>query len=167
MPNTYAFLAVHVIFATKRRRTSISGEALSRIPPYVGSVLAQRGCICLAAGGFHDHLHVVAGYPPRVAVADLVKYVKGSLSSWLRRDFPDMRDFCWQDGYAAYSVSPSRVKQAIRYVERQQEHHRVRSHEEEYLDFLKQGGVEYDERYVFEPGALAGRSDDLQTSSSG
>ena len=75
---------------------------------------------------------------------------------WLRKNFPEMRGFSWQGGYAAYSVSPSRVKKAVRYVELQQEHHRIRSFEEEYLDFLKEGGIEYDERYVFEPGAGGG-----------
>jgi hypothetical protein len=79
--------------------------------------------------------------------------MKGSSSLWLRKTFPEMRGFGWQDGYAAYSVSPSRVNRAIRYVESQEEHHRVRSFEEEYLDFLRQGGVEYDERYVFGPAS--------------
>ena len=105
----------------------------------------------MAVGGFDDHLHVVVGYPPRIAVAEILRHVKGSSSTWLRKTFAEMHGFSWQDGYAAYSVSPSRVKRAIAYVESQEEHHRMRSFAEEYLDFLKQGGIEYDERDVFEP----------------
>ncbi|MCW5962609.1 MAG: IS200/IS605 family transposase [Bryobacterales bacterium] len=151
MPNTYAALAVHAIFATKRRECALSAGALARLPGYVGGILDARGCVCLAVGGFHDHLHVVVSHPPRLAVADILRQVKGGSSQWLRKNFPEMQGFCWQDGYAAYSVSPSQVERAIRYVESQDEHHRVRNFEEEYLDLLHQGGVECDERYVFGP----------------
>lgn len=152
MPNTYASLTAHVIFATKRREPTICPEALVRLPSYIGGILRKRGCQCLAAGGFHNHLHVVFGYPPRLAVADIMRHAKGSSAVWLRKTFTEMRGFSWQDGYAAFSVSPSRVHKAIQYVESQYKHHRVRSFEEEYLDFLKEGGIEYDERYVLEPG---------------
>ena len=152
MPNTNAALTVHAIFATKRRECAISTEALTRLPAYLGTILDTQGCVCLAVGGFHDHLHVVVSYPPRLAVAEILRHVKGNSSPWLRKTFAEMRGFSWQDGYAAYSVSPSRVKKAIRYVESQHEHHRVRSFEEEYLDFLKAGGIEFNERYVFAPG---------------
>lgn len=73
--------------------------------------------------------------------------------------------FAWQDGYAAYSVSPPRAEKAIRYAEFPHEHHRVRSFEEEYLEFLKEGGIEYEERFVFEPGGSArGRGDSSDAS---
>ena len=160
MPNTYASLTVHAVFATKRREPTIHALALARLPHYVDGILTQLGCVCLAAGGFHDHLHLVVGYPPRIAVASILKHAKGGSAAWLRKTFDEMRGFAWQDGYAAYSVSPSRAEKAIRYVESQHEHHRVRSFEEEYLEFLKEGGIEYEERFVFEPGGYArGRED--------
>lgn len=151
MPNTCASLTVPTIFSTKRRASSISAEVLSRLPPYRGGILAKHGCVSLAVGGFDDHPHVVVGYPPRIAVAEILRHGKGSSSTWLRKTFAEMHGFSWQDGYAAYSVSPSRVKRAIAYMESQKEHHRMRSFAEEYLDFLKQGGIEFDERDVFEP----------------
>jgi REP element-mobilizing transposase RayT len=152
MPNTYAALTVHAIFATKGRECVLSAEVLMRLRAYLGGILDSHGCVCLAVGGFRDHLHVVVSYPPRLAVAEILRHVKGSSTTWLRKTFPEMRGFAWQDGYAAYSVSPSRVQRAVASVESQEEHHRVRSFAEEYLDFLKEGGIEYDERYVFEPG---------------
>jgi REP element-mobilizing transposase RayT len=158
MPNTYASLTVHVIFATKKREPTLCREALAQLPRFLSCVLKEHGCVCHAAGGFHDHLHVVVSFPPRLAVADILRHVKGSSSTWLRKTFAEMRGFCWQDGYAAYSVSPSRVGRAIEYVESQEEHHRVRGFEEEYLAFLQHGGVEYDERYVFEPRTQAKES---------
>ena len=61
-----------------------------------------------------------------------------------------MREFGWQDGYAAFSVSKSQLPEIIAYVENQREHHRTKTFQEEYLAFLRKHGVEYDEKYVFD-----------------
>jgi len=60
-----------------------------------------------------------------------------------------LRGFQWQEGYGAFTVSPPDRDSVRRYVEQQQEHHRKRTFQEEYLDFLKRGGVEYDDRYLW------------------
>ena len=56
--------------------------------------------------------------------------------------------FAWQEGYGAFTVSAN-VRDDVRgYIARQEEHHRTRTFREEYLEFLRRGGVEFDERYV-------------------
>jgi putative transposase len=57
---------------------------------------------------------------------------------------------CWQRGYGAFSVSPSQLDALLGYVETQEEHHRSRTFQEEYREFLRKHGVEYDERYVWD-----------------
>jgi len=63
--------------------------------------------------------------------------------------FSQYRKFAWQEGYGAFSVSVSQMKNVIAYIDQQKEHHRHRTFEEEFLEFLDKHGVEYDQRYVF------------------
>jgi hypothetical protein len=58
------------------------------------------------------------------------------------------RDFSWQRGYGAFTVSQSNVENVRRYVAQQKEHHAKLSSRDEYIQFLKENGIEYDERYV-------------------
>lgn len=60
-----------------------------------------------------------------------------------------MRGFAWQDGYGAFTVSKSNVPSVIDYIQNQREHHRTKTFQEEYLEFLEKHGVEYDERYLW------------------
>jgi putative transposase len=57
--------------------------------------------------------------------------------------------FSWQEGYGAFSVSPSQVSVVKRYIQNQEEHHRKRDFKEEFVTLLRKSGIEYDERYVF------------------
>ena len=60
-----------------------------------------------------------------------------------------MSQFAWQEGYGAFTVSPSQRESVRLYIEQQEEHHRTRSFKEEYLDFLRKSGVDYDARYLW------------------
>jgi hypothetical protein len=57
-------------------------------------------------------------------------------------------EFSWQEGYGAFSVSPSQVPVVTKYIGKQEAHHREQSFEEEFTTFLRNCGIKYDERYV-------------------
>jgi hypothetical protein len=58
--------------------------------------------------------------------------------------------FYWQNGYGAFSVSPSNVPQVTAYIANQEEHHRTRTFQDEFRDLLRAHGIEWDERYVWD-----------------
>jgi putative transposase len=58
--------------------------------------------------------------------------------------------FAWQSGYGAFSVGPADLEALKQYIDRQEEHHRAHTFQEEYRAFLKQHGVDFDERYVWD-----------------
>lgn len=62
----------------------------------------------------------------------------------------ELAGFQWQAGYAAFSVSASNLDQVREYIERQEEHHRRISFQDELREFFKKYDVEYDERYVWD-----------------
>ena len=62
--------------------------------------------------------------------------------------FPSLQHFSWQRGYGAFTVSQSQVGAVQQYVARQKEHHREVSFRDEFIRFLAENGIEYDERYI-------------------
>ena len=84
-----------------------------------------------------------------MAVAKALQLIKGGSSKWIHDTFPAHQDFAWQEGHGAFSIGISGVADTIAYINEQEQHHRTRTFEEEYLEFLKKHDIQYDERYVW------------------
>jgi len=150
MANTYTCLHYHIIFSTKVRERWITPDIEERIWSYLGGIANENKMTPLKIGGVEDHVHLVMGVHPTVAISQGLKLLKTGSSGWVRNTFPGMKGFGWQDGYAAFAVSKSLLPEVIAYVENQREHHKTRTFQEEYLAFLRKHEIEYDERYVFD-----------------
>ena len=61
-----------------------------------------------------------------------------------------MGDFHWQGGYGAFSIRPAHVRPLTTYIANQEEHHKTESFQDEFRRFLRNYGIEYDERYVWD-----------------
>ena len=149
MSHSYVSNFVHYIFSTKERRPTIDPELESRLWPYVGGIARQNDMKALAVGGVSDHLHVLVSLPATLSVAKAIQLIKGGSSKWIHDEFPEHRTFAWQDGYGAFSVSASQIEAVTAYIHNQKEHHRRKTFQDEFLEFLDKHGVEYDRRYVF------------------
>jgi len=97
----------------------------------------------------HDHIHALVLAPPTLAPSQIAQFLKGESSLWIHEEFPWLRRFSWQVGYAAFTVSKSKIPDVVRYIKNQREHHRVKTFQEEYLEFLQANGIDYDDRYVW------------------
>ncbi len=150
MANTYTSLHYHVIFSTKVRERWITPDIEQRIWAYLGGIANENKMTPLKIGGVEDHVHLVLGVHPTVAISQALKLLKTGSSSWVHNTFPSMKGFGWQDGYAAFAVSKSLLPEVIAYVEGQREHHKTRTFQEEYLAFLRKHEIDYDDRYVFD-----------------
>ena len=103
----------------------------------------------MIVGGVEDHVHLLLSLPADRPICDCVRLLKGTSSKWVNDEiFPDRR-FAWQSGYGAFAIAPSLLKATVAYIERQEEHHRERTFQEEYRDFLKRQGIVGDERYMW------------------
>ena len=150
MANTYTSLHYHVIFSTKNRVPWIKPNLESRIWPYIGGIARKHKMTALQIGGCDDHVHALVQAPPIYSPSEIAQYLKGESSKWIHEEFPAMRDFGWQDGYSAFTVSKSNLPDVTRYIQNQREHHRKKTFQEEYLEFLNKYGIEYDERYLWD-----------------
>ena len=83
-------------------------------------------------------------------VAEALRLIKTNSSKWIHETDPDRDGFAWQTGYGAFTVSPSGVEQVRAYIANQEAHHRRRTFQEEFLQFLERHHIEYDPRYVWD-----------------
>jgi putative transposase len=146
MPHSYPKVLVHCVFSTKERRNIIPAEIQDELQRYIIGTARKFGINVLATGGVADHLHVLMVLPSEMSIAKAVQTLKANSSRWMREKQPL---FSWQEGYGAFSVSPSHVGAVKRYIARQPEHHRKRNFEEEFLNLLRLAGVDYDPQFVF------------------
>jgi putative transposase len=120
MSHTYSQNVVHVVFSTKDRRKSISPEFQLRLWAYAAGICEKLGVHVHAVGGAEDHIHLLIQVPPNVALAKAVLTLKSNSS---RGANEQGRQFAWQEGYGAFSVSSSNVPAVVRFKRNQEAHH--------------------------------------------
>ena len=148
MPSTHTSLHVHVVFSTKDRRPWIDSTWRSRLHEYLGGLIRAAQAIPEAIGGTADHVHLLIGLRATHALATLVQDIKQTSSRWIHETIGE-KEFVWQQGYGAFSISPTARDAVKAYLANQEEHHRTKTFQEEYVEFLHKSGVEFDERYVW------------------
>jgi putative transposase len=146
MAHTYNANFVHCVFSTKDRRDTIPAELQQQLWAYLLGIANNLKIKLLAAGGTANHCHVLISLASTMGVAEAVQKLKANSSRWLGERGAG---FQWQDGYGAFSVSPSLVGTVKTYIRNQEEHHRGGSFEEEFRALLDKSGVAYDAERLF------------------
>jgi REP-associated tyrosine transposase len=150
MANTYTQIYIHLVFAVAGRQSLIPKEHKIEIYKEMTTVIQNQKQKVMAINGMADHLHLLIGMGPTIALSDLVRDVKGA-SSRLINDKRWVRGhFNWQLGFGAFSHSRSQVPRVAKYIENQEKHHARRSFRDEYLALLRKFDVEYNPKYVFD-----------------
>jgi putative transposase len=148
MPSTHLSLHYHVIFSTKNREPIIVKDWRGRLHAFLGGAVRNSGGIAESVGGTDDHVHLLVGLRASHTLADVLRDIKSASSRWVHETVGD-KDFAWQDGYGAFTVSASLNDRVKEYIARQERHHARRSFQDEYVEFLRQSGVEFDERFLW------------------
>jgi REP element-mobilizing transposase RayT len=141
---------VHIIFSTKNRARFIHPDLGDELHRYLAKVAREYHSPAPTIGGTEDHVHAVCSLGRTATVAELVQGLKTSTSKWIKTKGLGLRRFAWQSGYGAFSVGQSQLPRVKAYVARQQEHHRQKTFQEEFREFLKRYQIAYDERYVWD-----------------
>lgn len=148
MPQSLARVLLHLVFSTKHRENLITEALRSELHAYFVGTLERIHCMPMLVGGTDDHVHVLVGLGRTITIADMVEQLKSGSSKWVKGK--GTADFAWQAGYGVFSVSESKVTEVVQYIQRQEEHHRHRTFQEEFRDFLVRHGIAFDERYVWD-----------------
>lgn len=150
MPQSLANLYVHLIFSTKERHPFLTKEIRPELHAYMATVLAELKSPAILINSVADHIHILFNMSRTVTLAKAVEEVKKSSSKWIKTKGAEFQKFSWQAGYGAFSVSESNTGAVANYIRNQEEHHRTKSFQDEFREFLKKNKIDYDERYVWD-----------------
>src|SRR5260370_30979139 len=149
MANTYTQIYIHVVFAVQGRQSLISREHNDELQKYITGIVSQQSQKLIAINNMPDHVHMLIGQKPNVALSDLVLDIKAGSSGFVNDRRWVTGRFSWQEGFGAFSYSHSQLGTVINYIRGQAKHHARRTFRSEYLQLLKKFEVAHDERFIF------------------
>ena len=151
MANTYTQIYLHVVFAVSARICVIAPSRKEELQKYITGIVTKQGQKLIAIYCMPDHVHILMGLKPDIALSNLVGDIKtGSTNHINEQKWIGCR-FSWQEGFGAFSVSHSNLGRVASYIQNQESHHRKKSFQREYLDFLNRHHVTFDSKYIFKP----------------
>ena len=150
MADTYTKIYVHVIFTVQGRQNLISKQHKDELYKYITGIIQNKKQKVIAINGMPDHIHILIGIKPDIALSDLVRDVKANASSFINEKRWIMGKFNWQEGFGAFSYSHSQLDSVANYIRNQEKHHSRKTFREEYLELLKKFDVVYDPKYIFD-----------------
>ena len=150
MANTYHQIYLQTVFAVKYRNAVIKKEWRPKLLGVIGSLINETNCKTIIVNGVEDHVHCFLGLRRVVSISELMKTVKAKSSKYINDHSLTPVRFEWQEGYGVFSYSQKDVDAVYKYIQHQEEHHKIQTFYEEYLELLEEFKVEYDKQYIFQ-----------------
>ena len=150
MANSYHQIYLQTVFAVKYRNAVLEKSWQPKLQGVIGNLINETGCKTIIVNGVEDHMHCFLGLRPSVSVSELMKIVKAKSSKYINDHNLTGERFEWQEGYGVFSYRQRDVDIIYKYIQNQEEHHSKQTFREEYLGFLKEFEIGYDEQYIFQ-----------------
>ena len=140
LSSTHTKLLTHFIWSTKLRQPFLDKKVRAKLYEYLGNILAEEKGEMIEIGGVEDHIHLLIDVPKRTSLSEIVKNLKTKSTRWMQSN-SSIKDFGWQTGFGGFSVSIGSAESVCKYIQRQEEHHREKSYQEEWNDFAKKKNI--------------------------
>lgn len=150
MANTFSQIYIQTVFAVSNRQSLIKPEFREELYKYITGIVKNQGQKLISINGVLDHIHILIGLRPAMALADLVQEIKADSTNFINKKKWLRGRFSWQEGYGAFSYGHSQLDTIIRYIQNQEKHHSRRTFRDEYLTLLRKFDIAFEEKYVFE-----------------
>jgi putative transposase len=150
MANTYTQIYIQVVFAVQGRQCLIQPDHKEEIYKYITGIVTNQGQKMIQINGVADHVHLLIGMKPNIALSDLVRDVKAGSSKFINDRRWIKGKFNWQEGFGAFSYGHSQLDQVIQYIRDQEKHHQQNSFKNEYLKLLRKFDIAFEDMYVFD-----------------
>ena len=150
MANTFSQIYIQTVFAVNGRLSLIQPEFKEELFKYITGIVRNQGQKLISINGMPDHVHILIGLKPAMALTDLVREIKADSTNFINKQKWVHGKFSWQEGYGAFSYGHSQLDTIIRYIQNQERHHRRSSFKNEYLTLLRKFDIAFEKKYVFE-----------------
>jgi putative transposase len=121
-----------------------------RVFEYMSGIINTMKHKSIIVNGTSNHVHILLGLNPSISVSDTVHDIKRSSSLFINKEKLCLGKFSWQEGYGGFSYSRSQISEIYNYIENQELHHRKKTFEQEYIDYLNENEMEFDKQFLFD-----------------
>src|SRR5512133_3335353 len=135
-PGTFTQIYIQLVFAVKNRETALRKEIRPLVFEYMSGILTNQKHKSIIINGLTNHVHILLGLNPSISVSDTVHEVKRSSTLFINRERLCFGKFSWQEGYGAFSYNRSQISDIHKYIENQEEHHKLKTFRQEYIQYL-------------------------------
>ncbi|MDP1620937.1 MAG: transposase [Bacteroidales bacterium] len=137
MAGTYSQIYIQVVFAVQGRDNLLQQPWREEIFKYMSGIIKGKNQKPIIVNGVSNHVHLLIGLRPSMALSDLVRDVKNNTSNFINDKKIVRGKFSWQEGFGSFSYAHSQIGLVYQYILHQEEHHRKKTFREEYIEFLK------------------------------
>ena len=149
MADTFTQIYIQVVFAVKNRNSLIQESWEEELFKYITGIIQSKKQKMLSINGTKDHIHFFIGMKPNCSLSDLVREVKKSTNSFIKDRKFTKYNFEWQEGFGAFSYGHSQISDVIKYIEKQKEHHKIKTFKDEYTALLNAFEIKFKDEYLF------------------
>ncbi len=132
----YNNLYTHFVFITYLRNPIIKAESRERIEKYITGIVNNNGCQMYAIYANPEHLHFLISRSPAISEEDIATIIANSSAKFITDNKLSGEKFAWQQSCSAFSVSKRDIDKVCQYILGQPEHHRKKTFQEEYDEFM-------------------------------
>lgn len=150
MANTYTQIYIQVIFAVEWRQSLIAPEHKEELHKFIAGIVRNDGQKLIGINSMPDHMHILMGLKPDIALSDLVRDIKANSSRFVNEKSWVQGRCNWQEGFGAFSYSHSQLDSVARYIRNQQQQQAKRTFRSEYMTLLRKFDIAFDQKYVFD-----------------
>jgi len=133
---------VHFVWSTKNREPFLTDEIRADVFGHIRENARTKQIHLDFINGYTDHVHCLISLGTDQTLEKLMQLIKGESSFWINKNRLCKTKFEWQDEYFAVGVCESTLENARKYIANQESHHRTKSFDDEFEDFLKRAGFQ-------------------------
>ena len=134
---------IHFVWSTKNRlpylQTNTIREAMWQ---HIKDNAKLKGIFIDFVNGHQEHCHCLVSLGTDQTISKVMQLIKGESAFWFNKQNLIKEKLEWQDEYFAVSVSQSVLNKVREYIKNQEEHHKIKTFEQEYNEFIEKYGFQ-------------------------
>ena len=137
---SYIKIWIHAVWTVKNREPLLTQNIRQELFNHIHKNALEKGILVEVVNGFQEHVHCLFRLKNDQTIEKVMQLIKGESTFWLNKSGLSNKKIYWQKEYFAVSVGESQVSRIKNYILNQEEHHKKKSWEEEYQEFMSNYG---------------------------